>query len=135
MKKERKSRKKISCKKCGAIIDPTTNPPEKTWQLISPMPDKEGRVTLTIMGSFRCKECGASVRGSLKKIRGDEIGSGKSKKELLIQAVGLIKDPTPIEEIEIAGISAKAVGKAIEHLLSQGELQGKIENNVFFPNS
>ncbi|MHA1331748.1 MAG: hypothetical protein ACTSR2_11785, partial [Candidatus Hodarchaeales archaeon] len=69
----------------------------------------------------------------LKKIRGDEIGSGKSKKELLIQAVGLIKDPTPIEEIEIAGISAKAVGKAIEHLLSQGELQGKIENDVFFP--
>ncbi|MHA1329956.1 MAG: chromatin protein Cren7, partial [Candidatus Hodarchaeales archaeon] len=76
MKKERKSRKKISCKKCGAIIDPSINPPEKTWQLISPMPDKEGRVTLTIMGSFRCKECGASVRGSLKKIRGDEIGSG-----------------------------------------------------------
>ena len=130
--KERK--KKISCKKCGRIINPTENPPSKTWQLISPMPDKEGRVTLTIMGSFSCPDCNASIRAAMKKIRGDEIGSGKSKKELLIQAINLLQKPTPIEEIEIEGISPVAVGKAIQTLIDKGQISGKVENNIFHPN-
>ena len=128
-----KRKKKISCKKCGHIINPIETPPEKTWQLISPMPDKEGRVTLTIMGSFHCPMCNASVRASLKKIRGDEIGSGKSKKELLIQAVNLVQEPTPIDQIEIAGISTAAVGKDISTLINQGELNGKVEAGIFYP--
>jgi len=128
-----KRKKKISCKKCGYIINPIETPPEKTWQLISPMPDKEGRVTLTIMGSFHCPMCNASVRASLKKIRGDEIGSGKSKKELLIQAVNLVQEPTPIDQIEITGISAAAVGKAIGTLITQGKLNGKVEDGIFYP--
>ena len=128
-----KRKKKISCKKCGHIINPVETPPEKTWQLISPMPDKEGRVTLTIMGSFHCPMCNASVRASLKKVRGDEIGSGKSKKELLIQAVNLVQEPTPIDQIEITGISAAAVGKAISTLISQGKLNGKVEGGIFHP--
>jgi hypothetical protein len=128
-----KRKKKIACKKCGREINPTETPPLKTWQLISPMPDKEGRVTLTIMGSFRCPDCNASVRASLKKIKGDEMAAGKSKKELLIQAVKLITEPTPIEEIEIAGISSKAVEKAIETLINQKNLTGKVEEGYFYP--
>jgi hypothetical protein len=126
-------RKKISCKKCGREINPTETPPLKTWQLISPLPDKEGRVTLTIMGSFRCPDCNASVRAAMKKIKGDEMGSGKSKKELLIQAVQLVKEPTPIDEIEIAGISSKAVEKAIQTLISQKSISGRVEEGRFFP--
>jgi rubredoxin len=129
----KKRKKQISCKKCGHILNPSETPPEKTWQLVSPMPDKEGRVTLTVMGSFHCPMCNASIRASLKKIRGDEIGSGKSKKELLIQAVNLVKDATPIDQIEIGGISAAAVGKAIQTLINQGEINGKIENGIFYP--
>jgi transcription initiation factor TFIIIB Brf1 subunit/transcription initiation factor TFIIB len=129
----KKRRKKISCKKCGCVINPVEHPPNKTWQLISPMPDKEGRVTLTIMGSFRCPDCNASVRASLKKVKGDEMGSGKSKKELLIQAVNLMKEPTPIEQIEISGISAAAVNKAIKTLIDQGNLKGRIEEGIFYP--
>ena len=128
-----KRKKKIACKKCGTEINPTVTPPLKTWQLVSPMPDKQGRVTLTIMGSFRCPECNASVRASIKKIKGDEMGSGKSKKELLTEAVKLIKEPTPIEEIEIDGTSSKAVGKAIEMLIVQKVLNGKVENGIFHP--
>ena len=97
------------------------------------MPDKEGRVTLTIMGSFRCPECNASVRASIKKIKGDEMGSGTSKKELLTQAVKLIQEPTLIEEIEIKGISSKAVGKAIEMLIVQKVLNGKVVDGTFHP--
>lgn len=133
-KKTKKTKnKKISCKKCGYIINPTETPPIKTWQLISPMPDKEGRVTLTIMGSFRCPDCDSSIRAAMKKIRGDEIGSGKSKKELLIQAVNLVKEPTPIEQIEIAGISAASVGKAIKMLIDQGDIEGRVEDETFYP--
>ncbi len=129
----KKRKKKISCKNCGHILDPIVTPPEKTWQLVSPMPDKDGRVTLTVMGSFHCPMCNASIRASLKKIRGDEIGSGKSKKELLIQAVNLVKAATPIDQIEIGGISANAVGKAIQTLINQGELNGRIEEGIFYP--
>jgi len=128
----KKRKKKISCKKCGYTINPVETPPNKTWQLVSPMPDKEGRVTLTIMGSFSCPECGASVRGSLKKVKGDEE-FGKSKKELLTEAINLVQEPTPIEQIEIAGISSAAVGKAIETLINQGNLSGRIENGIFYP--
>lgn len=134
MSPPRKKRKKeISCKKCGHVINPVETPPEKTWQLVSPMPDKEGRVTLTVMGSFHCPMCNASVRASLKKIRGDEIGSGKSKKDLLIQAVNLVQEATPIDQIEIAGISAAAVSKAIKTLINQGKLNGRIEDEIFYP--
>ena len=128
-----KRKKKISCKKCGTELDPAVTPPLKTWQLVSPMPDKEGRVTLTIMGSFRCPECNASVRAALKKIKGDEMGSGTSKKELLIQAVKLIEKPTPIDEIENQGISSQAVGKAIEMLITQKNLNGKVKEGKFYP--
>ncbi|MHA2223886.1 MAG: hypothetical protein ACXAC8_01650 [Candidatus Hodarchaeales archaeon] len=126
-------KKKISCKKCGHIINPTETPPEKTWQLVSPMPDKEGRVTLTIMGSFHCPMCNASIRAAIKKVKGDEIGSGQSKKELLIQAVSLINEPTAIELIEIAGISAISVGKAIKTLIDQGKLSGQVEDGIYHP--
>ncbi|MCK5343634.1 MAG: hypothetical protein KAR20_09525, partial [Candidatus Heimdallarchaeota archaeon] len=108
-------------------------PPLKTWQLVSPMPDKEGRVTLTIMGSFRCPECNASVRAALKKVKGDEMGSGTSKKEALIQAVKLIEKPTPIDEIEIQGISSQTVGKAIETLITQKSLNGEVKDGKFYP--
>ncbi len=131
--RSKKRKKKILCKKCGYVLNPIETPPEKTWQLISPMPDKDGRVTLTIMGSFHCPTCNASVRASLKKIRGDEIGSGKSKKELLIQAVNLVEEATNIDQIEIAGISAAAVGKAIQTLINQGELKGRVESGIFYP--
>lgn len=128
-----KRKKRISCKKCGTEIDPVKTPPLKTWQLVSPMPDKEGRVTLTIMGSFRCPECNASVRAALKKVKGDEMGSGTSKKESLIQVVKLIEKPTPIDEIEIQGISSQAVGKAIETLIAQKSLNGEVKDGKFYP--
>jgi hypothetical protein len=128
-----KRKKKISCKKCGTIINPVDTPPLKTWQLVSPMPDKEGRVTLTIMGSFRCPECNASVRAAMKKVKGDEMGEGTSKKELLIQSVKLIEKPTSIEEIEIKGISSQSVEKAIQMLINQKKVNGKVENGKFYP--
>jgi hypothetical protein len=86
------------------------------------------------MGSFRCPDCNASVRAAMKKIKGDEIGSGMSKKELLIKAINLLQEPTPIDQIEIEGVSPAAVGKAIQIMINRDQISGKIENEVFLPN-
>lgn len=69
----------VKCPKCNSEIKP-----EKTWQLISPLPDSEGRITITIMGSFNCSNCGYRWRGVVSKIKtgGDDVeveGSASKK--------------------------------------------------------
>ena len=61
----RRKRDPYVCPKCG------TRAPEpiKTWTLVSPMPDKHGRITITIMGSFQCPNCGYKWRAVIKKIK------------------------------------------------------------------
>jgi hypothetical protein len=34
------------CPNCGTKVDK----PTKTWQLVSPLPDAYGRITITVMG-------------------------------------------------------------------------------------
>ncbi len=71
----------VKCPKCYSEVKP-----EKTWQLISPLPDSEGRITITVMGSFSCGNCGYRWRGVVSKIKtgGDEVEveGGSSKKVL-----------------------------------------------------
>lgn len=66
-----------SCPRCGMRVEE----PSKTWQLISPLPDEYGRLTLTVMASFVCPNCGERWRGVLSKLKvggGDvEIETGK----------------------------------------------------------
>jgi predicted RNA-binding Zn-ribbon protein involved in translation (DUF1610 family) len=69
------------CPNCGA----EGVKPDKTWQVVSPLPDAMGRVTITIMGSYRCPSCGYSWKGVVSKIKaggsGVEIESqGKGRK-------------------------------------------------------
>ncbi|MEM0361049.1 MAG: chromatin protein Cren7 [Sulfolobales archaeon] len=71
----------VRCPKCGSDVKP-----EKTWQLISPLPDSEGRITITIMGSFNCNNCGYRWRGVASKIKtgGDEVEvEGSTSKKVL----------------------------------------------------
>jgi C4-type Zn-finger protein len=71
----------VKCPKCGSDVQP-----EKTWQLISPLPDSEGRITITIMGSFYCVNCGFRWRGVVSKVKagdgGVEVEGSSSKKAL-----------------------------------------------------
>ncbi len=55
----------FTCPKCGTRV----KEPVKTWTLVSPMPDKYGRITVTVMGSFTCPNCGYSWRGVVKKLK------------------------------------------------------------------
>ncbi|EZQ06863.1 MULTISPECIES: hypothetical protein [Acidianus] len=62
----RKKQKEIDiCPNCGTKVDK----PIKTWNLVSPLPDSQGRITITVMGSFVCPNCGYKWRGVVSKIR------------------------------------------------------------------
>ena len=43
--------------------------PYKTWELIAPFPDKKMRITVTILGMFKCPSCGKSFRGVVSKVK------------------------------------------------------------------
>ncbi len=79
MKKEKKA---LLCPKCGSSSVDVV----KTWNLISPLPDREGRITLTIMGVLKCKECGYSWKSVVSKLKvgtGIEIEGGRAEKATL----------------------------------------------------
>lgn len=60
------------CPKCGSPkIDVI-----KTWQLVAPFPDKDGAITVTVMGVMKCVECGNNWRGVVNKIK---VGGSKVK--------------------------------------------------------
>ncbi len=61
----RSKRDPFVCPRCGTRVEE----PVKTWTLVSPFPDKKGRITVTVMGSFRCPNCGDSWRAVIKKIK------------------------------------------------------------------
>jgi len=67
MAKRRKN--PYQCPRCGTIVEA----PEKTWQLVAPLPDKQGRITITVMGSFRCPKCGYRWRAVISKLK---VGEG-----------------------------------------------------------
>lgn len=66
----RKTQDPFICPRCGTRVEPS-----KTWQLVSPLPDSKGRITITIMGSFVCPNCGYRWRAVISKIKagGDEV--------------------------------------------------------------
>ncbi|MCC6057444.1 MAG: ZPR1-type zinc finger protein [Desulfurococcaceae archaeon] len=76
-KREGRTRSNV-CPKCGTPVEPG-----KTWQLVSPLPDSQGRVTITIMGSFECPNCGYKWRGVVSKMKvGEDVEiEGLEKKE------------------------------------------------------
>ena len=134
-KKRTKGKEKevaISCKSCGQVINPKENPPSSTWTLTSPLPDKEGRITLTVMGSFDCPRCGKNIKAAMKKIKSDDEVSGKSKKELLLESLQTITSDISIEELAgKIGLTPAAIQKATELLIKRKEVNGRLENGIY----
>ncbi|MFX1511022.1 MAG: hypothetical protein ACFFCQ_00335 [Promethearchaeota archaeon] len=127
-------KKKISCKKCGTVVNPNENPPQKTWNIISPMPDKEGRVTVTIMGSFRCSNCGASIRAAIQKIKGDDFVSGKSKKQEMLELIEARREPIEINELStMLGMKTVTIRKALTAMIKKELITGAIQGELFIP--
>lgn len=66
------------CPKCGTIVQPS-----KTWQLVSPLPDSQGRITITIMGSYECPTCEYKWRGVVTKMKiGEDVEIEGAKKSI-----------------------------------------------------
>ncbi|MFQ6124355.1 MAG: hypothetical protein ACE5R6_07085 [Candidatus Heimdallarchaeota archaeon] len=105
--------------------------PTKTWNLISPLPDKEGRLTITIMGSYPCPHCGKSNTSIVTKFKDVEEGEKKSKREQLIEFLGSA-DQVILAEIALKfGFSEVTIKKAVETLIRQGRIRGEIEDDTF----
>lgn len=85
----RRRQKPSICPRCGA----DAGDPVKTWTLVSPIPDRYGRVTITVMGSFTCPSCGNNWRTVLKRIKAGEEPGEKEPVE---------REPGQIIEIDLS---------------------------------
>ncbi len=86
MARGRKQKDPFVCPRCGTRV----TEPVKTWTLVSPFPDKKGRITVTIMGSFKCPNCGYTWRAVIKKIKTEaappaEEGGGEPREGEVIE--------------------------------------------------
>jgi len=132
MPRKRKGTKLIVCKKCGYSWDPRTIDPEKTWHMVSPMPDKEGRITVTILGIWTCPNCENKVRGVVSKMKiGGDLDKSVDRTMLLLEELKK-GNKVGLEELSKKfNFSIETIEKAIKYLIKKGEIQGKIEDGYF----
>jgi len=97
----KKESKTAVCPVCGTRVEPT-----RTWNLVSPIPDSKGRITITVMGSFECPNCGRKWRGVVSKIKvggaGVEVEAGGSKK--VLGGEGEVKREGEVIELDVEEI-------------------------------
>ncbi|MEM1618270.1 MAG: chromatin protein Cren7 [Desulfurococcaceae archaeon] len=80
------------CPKCGSSDVKVV----KTWNLVSPLPDKLGRITITVMGVLKCNSCGYSWKSTVSKLKvGGGIEAESKKGRLVVEE----EDKTPPKEI------------------------------------
>ncbi len=133
-RKKRKPKEKIlKCKKCGFQFKPTELKPNKTWTNVSPMPDKDGNVTITQMAVWSCPECGATIRGAMGKTKGEF--SGKSKKEILIDRLNSGENVSIADVSKELGFDPRNVEKIISVMIKKGQISGEIKDGIFNPSA
>jgi uncharacterized Zn finger protein len=82
--------KKLKCPRCGSEDVEIV----KQWQLISPLPDRYGRITVTIMGIVKCKRCGYTWRTVISKIKVGGSGVEIEGKKVMSE-----EEPRRVKEI------------------------------------
>ncbi|MFZ8791424.1 MAG: chromatin protein Cren7 [Thermosphaera aggregans] len=55
----------LKCTRCGSNNIEVV----KSWQLVAPIPDAQGRITVTMMGVVRCGNCGYRWKTTISKIK------------------------------------------------------------------
>ena len=119
--------KKITCSYCGTEFQAE---PEKTWTLTS-LPDKNGNITVTIMAIWKCPQCGRKIRGVYAKYKTGAETRGKTPRERLIEILNA-HDKISLDDIsKQLGFRKDAIRKAIQNLLKQGLIKGKLENDTW----
>jgi len=135
-KKPRKPRKPkvkaIVCKGkkgCGHTFMPTDVPTNKQWNMVSPMPDKDGNVTITIMATWNCPKCGKSITGAFAKTKGEM--DGESKKDKLIKALNSSDSVKLADFAKAIGYKPENVEKMAKLFIKKGMITGKVEDGIF----
>ncbi|BAN91009.1 hypothetical protein [Aeropyrum camini] len=77
MARRKKQKDPYICPSCGARAGEV----EKTWTLVSPLPDRYGRITITVMAVLTCRECGYSWKAPIQKMKtgGDEEAAARGE--------------------------------------------------------
>ena len=100
MARKKKESIKI-CPICGTRTEPI-----KTWNLVSPLPDAKGRITITVMGSFECPKCKHRWRGVVSKLKvggsSIEVETGRGKKKVAEEEV--VREKPEIIELDLEDI-------------------------------
>ena len=126
-----KKTKKIKCK-CGAEWLPTEVPTKKEWNMISPMPDKDGNVTITRMASWNCPSCGKNKTGAKGKTKGEfkEEDTPKYKIEYALSS----GEKVDLNELaEETGFDVENIKKIVPMYVKKNNLKGKLEGDFFIP--
>ncbi len=125
--------KKLKCKNCGNTSFEGIKP-NKTWQMYSPLPDKNGNITITVMGSFTCN-CGKNVRGAIKTIKTDQTEGGTYKKrEKLLEALVSATDKIDLTKLSSElDIELNTLKKVVEAYIKKGKVKGQVTDNSFVP--
>ena len=128
--------KPLTCKNCKSQFEVGT--PEdltnrkKEWTMVSPMPDKDGMVTITAMASWNCYNCGKNITGSYGKTKGDF--EGKSKKDILQNMLDAEVEFNIAELAEEIGFQVDNVAKMVDLFIKKGKAKGKVVDGTYYPN-
>ncbi|TFG10268.1 hypothetical protein EU534_01215 [Candidatus Heimdallarchaeota archaeon] len=123
--------KPIKCK-CGKTWGPLDVPTNKEWNMISPMPCKDGNVTITRMATWTCPACGKTKTGAKGKTKGEfkEEDTSKYKMEQAIKS----REKFCISELaEEIGYSVESILKIIPLYQKKFNIKGKIDGDYFVP--
>jgi transposase-like protein len=135
-KKKRKPKvKALKCKKCGysflPLSDDDLNNRKKEWTMVSPMPDKNGDVTITAMASWNCPSCGKNITGSYGKTKGDF--GGKSKTERIRDKLDEKVSFNVADFAKEIGVDEANLTKILTMMVKKGTAEGKIASGKFTP--
>ncbi|MCY3412934.1 MAG: hypothetical protein INQ03_14950 [Candidatus Heimdallarchaeota archaeon] len=130
-----KKKKGIFCKNCNfevIIGEPSDlDNLNKEWPFVAPMPDKDGKVTITQMATWSCPKCGKTIRGARGKTKGDF--DGKSKK---VQIEEKLAENVEFD-IEVfansMGAEKENLEKMLNFMIKKGIAKGKIEGDMYKP--
>ena len=103
--------------------------------MFSPLPDRDGNITITVMGSFECPNCGINVKGAIKKIKTDQTEGGTyDKREKLLET---LKSPTLGSKLDLNDLSSTldidigTLKKVIAVYIKKGAVSGRLTNDSF----
>ncbi len=124
----RSRRQGLICKNCGSRFSSQKEVRiTKTWHVVSPFPDKNGNITISIFAIWICPVCGSRNRGKLSSIKSDTELKSKSYTQRLEEIIYESREITVEEIAGRLGIPKNTVLKALRYLIKEGIIRAKLE--------